>query len=141
MAGQGDSRSASRSVVLFDGVCNLCNGAVRFVVARDPSARFQFASLDSAPAHALLRTAPAPEALADSIVLVDEQGIFTRSTAALRIARRLTFPWPLAYGFILVPRVIRDSIYDWIAGHRYRWFGRRETCMVPTPDIRSRFLS
>jgi len=139
MEPQSDRRPAS-SVVLFDGVCNLCNAAVRFVIERDPSARFRFAPLDSAAARALLQTAPAPAALPDSIVLVDDEGVFTRSDAALRIARRLTFPWPLAYVFILVPRVLRDALYEWIARHRYSWFGRRDTCMVPTPELRERFL-
>ncbi len=139
MEPQIDRRPAS-SVVLFDGVCNLCNAAVRFVIERDPSARFRFAPLDSAAARALLQTAPAPAALPDSIVLVDDEGVFTRSDAALRIARRLTFPWPLAYVFILVPRVLRDALYEWIARHRYSWFGRRDTCMVPTPELRERFL-
>ena len=139
MEPQSDRRPAS-SVVLFDGVCNLCNAAVRFVIERDPSARFRFAPLDSAAARALLQTARAPAALPDSIVLVDEEGVFTRSDAALRIARRLTFPWPVAYVFILVPRVLRDALYEWIARHRYGWFGRRDTCMVPAPELRERFL-
>ena len=139
MEPQSDRRPAA-SVVLFDGVCNLCNAAVRFVIERDPSARFRFAPLDSAAARTLLQTARAPAALPDSIVLVDEEGVFTRSDAALRIARRLTFPWPLAYVFILVPRVLRDALYEWIARHRYSWFGRRDTCMVPTPELKRRFL-
>jgi predicted DCC family thiol-disulfide oxidoreductase YuxK len=139
MEPQSDRRRDS-SVVLFDGVCNLCNAAVRFVIDRDPNARFRFAALDSEAARALLQTAPLPAALLDSIVLVEEEGVFTRSDAALRIARRLTFPWPLAYVFILVPRVLRDALYDWIARHRYRWFGRRETCMLPTPELKGRFL-
>lgn len=138
---QSDGPSASGSVVLFDGVCNLCNAAVRFVIARDPSARFRFAALDSQAARAVLGTACAPEALPDSIVLIDEQGVFTRSTAALRIARRLSFPWPLAYALILVPRAVRDRLYDWIASRRYGWFGRRESCLVPTAEIEARFLS
>lgn len=139
MAPQSECRPAS-SVVLFDGVCNLCNAAVRFVIERDPGGRFRFAALDSEAARTLRHATGAPAALPDSIVLVDEDGEFTRSDAALRIARRLTFPWPLAYVFILVPRVLRDALYDWIARHRYRWFGRRDTCMVPTPELRGRFL-
>ena len=139
MEPQSDRRPAS-SVVLFDGVCNLCNAAVTFIIDRDPSARFRFATLDSEAARALLQTARAPAGLPDSIALVDEEGVFTRSDAALRIARRLTFPWPLTYVFILAPRVLRDALYDLIARHRYRWFGRQETCMVPTPELRGRFL-
>jgi predicted DCC family thiol-disulfide oxidoreductase YuxK len=135
-----DGPSPSGSVILFDGVCNLCNATIQFVIARDREGRFRFAALDSEAARAQLGAVEVPPHLPDSIILLDEDGVFTRSTAALRIARGLTFPWPLLYGFIVVPRVVRDAIYDWIAAHRYRWFGRREACMIPTPDVRSRFL-
>jgi predicted DCC family thiol-disulfide oxidoreductase YuxK len=128
------------SLVLFDGVCNLCNGFVQFVVARDPGGRFQFGALQSASARRVLELHDTPAPLPDAIVLVDDGQLFTRSTAALRIARRLTFPWPLAYAFIAVPRPLRDWIYDLIARHRYRWFGTRDHCMVPTPALRSRFI-
>jgi predicted DCC family thiol-disulfide oxidoreductase YuxK len=128
------------AAILFDGVCNLCNGVVRFVIARDPSARFSFAALQSPAAASLLQEAHATAPLPDSIVLVEDERIYTRSDAALRIARGLRFPWPLAYGFIVVPRFVRDSVYDFIATHRYRWFGRRDVCMVPTPDLSRRFL-
>ena len=129
------------AVILFDGVCNLCNGFVQFVIARDPHARFRFAPLQSDAAASLLHDAAIATARPDSIVLVEGGRIFIRSEAALRIARRLRFPWPLTYGLIAVPRAIRDWVYDYIAAHRYRWFGRRDVCMVPTPDLRKRFLS
>jgi predicted DCC family thiol-disulfide oxidoreductase YuxK len=128
------------SLVLFDGACNLCNGFVQFVVARDPGGRFQFGALQSASARRVLELHDTPAPLPDAIVLVDDGQLFTRSTAALRIARRLTFPWPLAYAFLAVPRPLRDWIYDLIARHRYRWFGTRDHCMVPTPALRSRFI-
>jgi predicted DCC family thiol-disulfide oxidoreductase YuxK len=128
-------------VILFDGVCNLCNGFVQFVVARDPHARFRFAALQSEAAAALLRDAGVAAALPDSIVLVEDGGVYVRSTAALRIARHLRFPWPLASGLLVVPRFIRDAVYDYIAAHRYRWFGRRDACMVPTPDLQRRFMT
>ena len=128
------------ATILFDGVCNLCNGFVQFVIARDPSARFRFAALGSAPALALLREAGAPAVLPDSIVLIEDGRLFVRSDAPLRIARGLRFPWPLAFGLIIVPRFIRDRGYDFIAAHRYRWFGTRESCWLPTPDLRRRFL-
>jgi predicted DCC family thiol-disulfide oxidoreductase YuxK len=129
------------ATILFDGVCNLCNGSVRFIIARDPAARFRFAPLQSAAADALLREAGAVVPLPDSMVLVQDGRVFVRSDAALRVARGLRFPWPLAYGCIIVPRFIRDRVYDFIAAHRYRWFGRREHCMIPTPDLERRFLS
>ena len=129
------------AVILFDGVCNLCNGFVQFVVARDPQARFRFAALQSTAAGALLRDASVTAPLPDSMVLVEDGRVYMRSTAALRVARGLRSPWPAAYLLIIVPRVIRDRVYDVIAAHRYRWFGRRESCMVPTPDLVRRFLS
>jgi predicted DCC family thiol-disulfide oxidoreductase YuxK len=126
-------------VVLFDGVCNLCNRVVRFIVRRDPAAQFRFAALTSDAARRVLDKARAAP-LAESIVLVDHSRVFTRSDAVLRIARRLTFPWPLAYALIVVPRPVRDWAYEAIARRRYRWFGRRDVCMVPGPGLRDRFL-
>lgn len=127
-------------VVLFDGVCNLCNGSVRFVIERDPHKHFQFAPLQSETATTLIGGTANPLAMPDSIVLVDDGRLYVRSTAALRIARRLRFPWPLLWVFMAVPRPLRDWVYDVIARHRYGWFGKRDTCMVPTKEIRDRFL-
>ncbi len=129
------------AVVLFDGVCNLCNGAVRFIIRRDRAGYFRFAALDSRPAITLLAATPHAAPLPDSIVLVENGRTHLKSTAALRIARKLKFPWPLFYAFILIPRPIRDWLYGIIARHRYRWFGRRDECMVPTPELRDRFLA
>jgi predicted DCC family thiol-disulfide oxidoreductase YuxK len=129
------------ATILFDGVCNLCHGFVQFVIARDPGARFRFAALDSPAAQRLLREAGVTTPLPDSIVLVEDGRIFLRSAAALRIARGLRFPWPLAAAFLVVPRVIRDRVYDAVAARRYRWFGRRDTCLLPTADLARRFLS
>jgi predicted DCC family thiol-disulfide oxidoreductase YuxK len=126
-------------VLLFDGVCTLCNGFVRFVIERDPAGRFQFAPLQSGVAGRLLGVTPQP--WPDSLVLLEDGRLFTRSTAALRVARGLRFPWPLAYVFMAVPRPVRDWVYDTVARNRYRWFGRRDVCMVPTPELRSRFLN
>lgn len=128
------------SLVLFDGVCHLCNGFVRFVIARDPHGRFQFGALQSASARRVLELHDTPDPLPDTVVLVEDGKVFTRSTAALRIARRLTFPWPLVSAFLVVPRPLRDGIYALIARHRYGWFGRREHCMVPASALRSRFI-
>jgi predicted DCC family thiol-disulfide oxidoreductase YuxK len=132
------------AAVLFDGVCNLCNGAVRFIIRRDPRARFRFAALDSAAARSLLAAAPAAGSLPDSIILVEQLAagsrVSTQSSAILRIARGLRLPWPLAYAFIVIPKPLRDALYAFIARHRYRWFGKRDSCMLPTPDLQSRFL-
>lgn len=128
------------ALVLFDGVCNLCNAIVRFIIPRDPHGHFQFATLTSDVAARALAGAPRAAKLAESVLLIDEGRIFTRSDAALRIFRRLTFPWPLAYGLIVLPKALRDRVYDAVARRRYRWFGRRDQCMIPDPSIRSRFL-
>ena len=130
----------ARQLILFDGVCNLCNSFVRFVIERDPAARFQFAALQSEAARRVLQEHQLPTPLPDSILLVDNGRIFTRSTAALRIARRLTFPWPLTAALLMVPRPLRDWVYQLVARYRYRWFGRQDRCMVPTPALRSRFI-
>lgn len=127
-------------MVLFDGFCNLCNRSVQFIILRDPHARFRFAALDSAAARRLLEGIVIRGGLPDSVALLDGGRLYTRSGAVLRIARRLRFPWPLCYAAIIVPRALRDTLYDWIARSRYRWFGRREACMVPTPELRGRFL-
>ncbi len=128
-------------VVLFDGVCNLCNGTVQFIIAHDPSAHFRFAALQSEAARRLLGETQMSGTLLDSVVLVENVRVYTRSTAVLRVARRLSFPWPLFFALIVVPRPLRDMVYELIARHRYAWFGRRDACMMPTPELRARFLS
>ena len=127
-------------MILFDGVCNLCNGYVQFVIGRDPLARFQFAPLQSGAADRLLGRREARGDLPDSIFLVQDGRVFTRSAAALRILRGLRFPWPLAFALIVVPRPLRDWIYDRVALNRYALFGRSQSCMMPTPESAARFL-
>jgi predicted DCC family thiol-disulfide oxidoreductase YuxK len=129
------------SVILFDGVCTACNAFVQFVVKRDRARRFAFAPLQSAAARRLIGGRMAIADVPSTLLLVEGDRLFSRSTASLRIARALRFPWNLAYGLVVVPRPIRDWVYDVIARHRYEWFGKRDACMVPTPDLRSRFLS
>lgn len=125
---------------MFDGVCNLCNGFVRFVIDHDPGARFRFASLQSSAADALLNGRLQRGPARDSVVLVEDGQFYTQSTAVLRVARRLRFPWNLSYAFVVVPKALRDGVYAWVARKRYAWFGKREVCMVPTPELRGRFL-
>jgi predicted DCC family thiol-disulfide oxidoreductase YuxK len=129
-------------VILFDGVCNLCDASVRFVIDRDPDARFRFAPLQSPAAAALLarhgRTAPAaPQA----VLLVEAGRVWEGADAALRIARRLRGPWRLVGALAAVPRPLREAAYRLVARNRFRWFGRRESCRVPTPELRARFLA
>lgn len=126
-------------VILFDGVCNLCNASVNFVIDRDPDGLFQFAALQSQFAAGLVDTYGVGQGL-DTIVLVESGKVYDRSTAALRIAKRLKGPWPLLYAGIVIPKVLRDAIYRFIARNRYRWFGQTEACRVPTADLQARFL-
>ena len=127
-------------IVFFDGVCNLCNAAVRFIIQRDPKAYFRFASLQSEIAAKKLPP-DFREKAGDSIVLLEDGKFFWSSTAALRIARRLRAPWPLLYAGILIPRFLRNPIYGWIARNRYRWFGKKDACELPTPELKGRFLA
>jgi predicted DCC family thiol-disulfide oxidoreductase YuxK len=133
-----------RPVILFDGVCNLCNASVRWVIERDTRAAFDFASLQSAAARRLLEAAGfggGTDALPDAIVLIDRDGVHTGSTAAARIARRLSFPyWLLGLLGTAVPAFIRDPLYRFVARNRYRWFGRRDSCARPAPGHAARFL-
>jgi predicted DCC family thiol-disulfide oxidoreductase YuxK len=143
----GEAHIASGgAVILFDGVCNLCNASVLFVIDRDPRGHFAFAPLQSPEAARMLhargyagRYAAGPPELA-SVLLVQGDRVFERSTAALHVARRLGGAWPLMSAFLAVPRPIRDAVYDWIARNRYRWFGRQDACRIPTPELRSRFV-
>jgi predicted DCC family thiol-disulfide oxidoreductase YuxK len=127
-------------IVLFDGECNLCSGTVQFVLRRDRRARFRFASLQSPKGRELALGCGATGDCLDTLILIEEARCFARSSAALRVVRRLPWPWPLLYGFIVVPRPLRDLVYRWVARHRYRWFGRRSTCLMPTPEVQARFL-
>lgn len=136
------SLDAQAPVVLFDGVCNLCNATVNFIIDRDRHARLMFASLQSDAAKALLRArgAAVPEGDPESIVLIEGRAVWQRSDAVLRLSRHLPAPWRWSVVLLAVPRALRDLVYRWIARNRYRWFGRSEVCRVPTPALRARFL-
>jgi predicted DCC family thiol-disulfide oxidoreductase YuxK len=127
-------------VLLFDGVCNLCNGAVRFVIERDPAGLFRFAPLQSERGRELLAGCALPLEGLDTMVLVEGGRCYTRSESALRIAARLSGGWPLLGVLRLVPRPLRDRAYGYLAANRYRWFGKSESCLAPTPELRARFL-
>jgi len=129
--------------VLFDGACSFCNRTVRWIIRRDPAARLRFASLHSIAAERVLtRASPGirPDALPDAILLVDDRGIHTASTAVLRILGSLRPPWPGALVALAIPRVLRDALYRAIARNRLRWFPRAEACPRPSPEIAARFL-
>ena len=127
------------SVVLFDGVCNFCNGAVNFIIRHDDEKRFKFAPLQSEIGREMQAKYGIGEDV-DTIILVEDGRAFTLSTAGLRVARGLGGLWSLAYAFIIIPAFIRDFCYRLFAKNRYRLFGRKDSCMLPTPDVRERFL-
>jgi predicted DCC family thiol-disulfide oxidoreductase YuxK len=126
-------------IILFDGVCNLCNGAVQFIIKRDPGSRFRFASLQSEEGQKLQQKFGLNPNAFNSIVLIENQKAFVQSDAALRIARGLK-GWSWLWGFRIVPRAVRDGVYDFISANRYRIFGKKEECMIPTPEMRERFI-
>jgi predicted DCC family thiol-disulfide oxidoreductase YuxK len=128
------------ATVLFDGVCNFCNGSVNFIIERDSAGYFKFAPLQSEIADELSTKHDIDRSETDSIILVEDGKAYTHSTAALRIARKLDGIWKLGYAFVIVPRPIRDAAYKLFAKYRYRLFGRQDACMVPTPGVRARFL-
>lgn len=127
-------------VILFDGVCNFCNGAVNFVIKRDKKALIQFAPLQSEKGRMFSKQFGFSEEDMKTFLFIEEGKVYTKSAAALKVCRYLGALWPLCYGFMIVPKFIRDGIYNWIAKNRYKWFGKKETCMIPTPEVRTRFI-
>lgn len=130
----------SHPILLFDGVCNLCSGSVQFIIKRDPGARFRFASLQSATGERLLAELRIDRMALDSLIVVEEGRWYKESDAVLRIVRILGGPWKALGIFRLIPRPLRDRLYRLVARNRYRWFGKKEACWLPTPELRKRFL-
>lgn len=128
------------AIVLFDGVCNFCNGAVNWVIEHDKDGYFKFAALQSEIGQELSAKYGIDQSATDSIILVEDEHAYTYSTAALRVAKRLGGTWSWTYAFIIVPTPIRDIFYKLFARNRYRLFGKQDACMIPTPEIRGRFL-
>lgn len=129
-----------KKIVLFDGVCNLCNRSVQFIIKRDHHKQFHFASLQGKTGQQLLAQFHLPADNLNSFILIENGTLYRKSSAALRIARKLGAAWPLLYGFIIVPAFIRDAVYSLIAKNRYKWFGKTESCMIPAPGLKERFL-
>ena len=129
------------AIILFDGVCNFCNGSVNFIIERDKEKYFKFAPLQSDIGQKLLGEHGIDKTLTDSVVLIEDGKAYTRTTAALRIAKKLSGAWRLFYGFIIVPSALRDVFYKLFAKYRYKMFGKQDACMMPTPEIRERFLA
>jgi predicted DCC family thiol-disulfide oxidoreductase YuxK len=132
---------SDKAIVIFDGVCNFCDRSVRFVMNRDRRGRFLFASNQSEAGSALLARFGVEPGSVQSVYLVEGDRIWSKSTAALEIARRLPLPWKLSYAWFVVPKFLRDLVYDWIARNRYRWFGKAESCRLPSEAERAKFLT
>jgi len=121
-------------------VCNLCSRSVQFILKRDRRGIFRFASLQSPTGQSFLQRSGLPTDVLNSFVLLDNNKTYTRSSGALRVVKKLGFPWSILYIFWIIPRPVRDRIYDWVARNRYRWFGKKETCWLPRPEWKERFL-
>ena len=130
----------SKSIILFDGVCNLCNTSVNFVIDRDSRDRFLFAALQSDFAKNRLQELGYHDFTLSSVLLVEGERVYKESTAALRIAKGLGGLWPLLYIMIIIPSSLRDVVYKYIARNRYKWFGKRESCRVPEPAVLRKFV-
>ena len=128
-----------KPVILFDGVCNLCTGSVQFILKRDKEKKFMFASLQSNYGQSLLKQFDLPTNTFNSFVLYQDKKIFTRSTAALKMFQQLK-GWSWVKIFWIVPKFIRDGVYNLIAKNRYKWFGQKNECWLPTPELKTRFL-
>ncbi|MEM7084986.1 MAG: thiol-disulfide oxidoreductase DCC family protein [Bacteroidota bacterium] len=129
-----------KKILLFDGVCNLCNSSVTFVIQRDKKDLFRFAALQDPAGQELIKKYEIDTSKTDSIILVSNDRAYTKSTAALKVARHLGGAYPLLYGFMIVPNFIRNWVYDYVAKNRYKWYGKKESCMIPTPELKSKFL-
>ena len=130
----------SQPIILFDGICNLCDGAVQFVIKHDPENQFLFASLQSEAGQRLLKQYKLSVENFNSFILIQDEKVYSKSTGALKVARQIKGVWSWLYIFIIIPSFFRDKVYDWIAQNRYKWFGKKEACMIPTPELKARFL-
>lgn len=135
-----ENAQSNSPVIIFDGVCELCNASVNFIMKWEKRPDLLFTANQNEPGRKFLTGFGEDPDGVSTIYLVENGKLYSRSTAALRIARRLRFPLNLLYGFMIVPRFLRDVIYKWIARNRYRWFGKKEMCRIPSPEEMARFL-
>lgn len=131
---------SSHKIILFDGVCNLCNRSVNFIISKDSKDIFRFATLQSDIGMSLMSQHGINTTKTDSVILIDTNEYHERSSAILQIVKNLSGGYALLYFFIIVPKCIRDWGYDYIAKNRYKWYGKKDSCMVPTPELVSKFL-
>lgn len=130
----------NQPVILFDGVCNLCNASVQFIIKHDKKSAFRFASLQSEFGKKIITKFDLADKNIDSVMLLENNTVELKSTAALQIAKRLNGIYPALYAFIIFPKFMRDSVYDFVARNRYRWFGKQESCMIPQPELKKLFI-
>ena len=128
------------NIVLFDGICNFCDSSINRIIRHDKKNRFRFAPLQSETGKKLAKQYFIDTEKTDSIILIENNKAYTKSTAILRISKHLNTLYPLMYGFMIIPAFIRNFIYDFIARNRYRWFGKKDSCMIPTAEVRSKFI-
>ncbi len=140
MATSYSIEAPQKIIILFDGVCNLCNGAVQFIIKRDKEEKFMFASLQSAFGKTQLIKAGLDPVTLQTIIVIDHNVALQQSDAALKIASHLNSPWSWLLVFRFVPKVIRDAVYNLIAKHRYTLFGKQDHCMIPTSELKARFI-
>ena len=133
-------KNTEHPLVIFDGVCNYCCGVVNSIIGKDPGGVFRFAPFQSEAAKRILGKYNYPADSLDTIVLIEDGKLYTKSGAGLRVQKLLGGAHALLYAFILVPAPLRDAVYDYIARNRYKWYGKKDECMIPSPDIKSRFL-
>lgn len=134
------NEAENKTIVLFDGVCNFCDNSINFIIGQDTKNRFKFAPLQSETGQILLDEYGIDPAETDSVVVIENGKAYTHSTAALRVAKNLGGAWSLLYAFVIVPKFIRDFFYKLFAKYRYKLFGKKDACMMPTPEIRQKFL-
>lgn len=132
--------TSTHKIILFDGVCNLCNSSVQLVLKNDAKDTFRLAALQSDVGQQLIQKFGIDTSETDSIILIDGEIYYSKSTAALKIAKHLSGAFPLLYAFMIVPKFIRNIVYDYIAKNRYKWYGKQESCMIPTTELKSKFL-
>ena len=136
-----DEEIKRHHIILFDGVCNLCNGSVIFILKHERAPIFQFASIQSEAGKELLARCGLPDNFSDAVIYINKGRIYQGSTAALKIGQTLKFPWYVISSLgLLVPKILRDWVYQQIGTHRYQWFGKRDVCMIPTENLKARFL-
>lgn len=135
------NETPNQAIVLFDGVCNFCNSTINFIIERDRKNRFKFAPLQSETGQKLLDEYGIDKIETDSVVVIENGKAYTHSTAALRVSKNLGGAWSLLYAFVIVPKFIRDFFYKLFAKYRYKLFGKKDACMMPTPEVKQKFLT